>query len=121
MADGSSRVRSPQGRLARLGYRQSEASWSHLQRLAGGDDVPDVVVEAFAAAPDPDLAVASLAAIAEAAEDVDLLAKVVADADLRVRLAAVLGTSEALGGFVARHPEVLADVADPALAGPAES
>jgi [glutamine synthetase] adenylyltransferase / [glutamine synthetase]-adenylyl-L-tyrosine phosphorylase len=121
MTDGSSRVRSPQARLARMGYQQSEASWSHLRRFAGGDDVPDVVVEAFAAAPDPDLAVASLAAIAEAADDVDLLASIVANDDVRARLAAVLGTSEALGAFVARHPEVVADVADPALAGPAES
>jgi [glutamine synthetase] adenylyltransferase / [glutamine synthetase]-adenylyl-L-tyrosine phosphorylase len=120
MGDRSTRVSSPQARLSRRGFRRADESWTHLRRLAGDKDVPDDVVEAFAAAPDPDLAVASLAGIAEAAPDSDLLATLVSDLDLRRRLAAVLGTSEALGDFLARHPDLVDDLADPALDGPAE-
>ena len=119
MVDRSTRMSSPHARLARLGFRQAEASWAHLQGLA--DDLPDVVIEALAAAPDPDLAVASLAAIAEAAPKAELMTALANDSRLRERLAAVLGSSEGLGEFLVRHPESVDELADPALAGPAES
>src|SRR5262245_65039448 len=109
MGDRSTRGSSPQARLARLGFRQAEASWAHLQGLAG-DELPDVVIEAFAAAPDPDLAVASLAGIAEASPKADLTTALANDEGLRDRLAAVVGSGEGLGGFVARPPEWLAEL-----------
>jgi len=120
MAERSTRASSPQSRLARGGFRRAEESWEHLRRLAGDEEVPEDIVDAFATAPDPDLAVAALAAIAEAAADTDLLSALVSDPDLRRRLAAVLGTSEALGDVLARHPELVDELADPGLEGDAE-
>jgi glutamate-ammonia-ligase adenylyltransferase len=59
------------------------------------------VLEALAAAADPDLALVSLARLPH---DADLRAALRADAGFRARLIAVLGASAALGGHLARHP-----------------
>jgi [glutamine synthetase] adenylyltransferase / [glutamine synthetase]-adenylyl-L-tyrosine phosphorylase len=121
VAEGSARGSSPQGRLARLGFRRAADSWAHLRELGREGEPVDDVVAAFAAAPDPDLAVASFAALVEAADrGGDLVDQVADDADLRARLATVLGTSEALGAFLARHPDLVGELTGADLDGPAE-
>jgi [glutamine synthetase] adenylyltransferase / [glutamine synthetase]-adenylyl-L-tyrosine phosphorylase len=93
----------PAGRLARLGFAdptQAERLVGSLALDADGDDA--VVLEALAAAADPDLA---LAALARMPRDEALLAALRDDQGLRARLTAVLGTSAALGDHLARHPE----------------
>ena len=57
----------------------------------------------------------TLAAIAETWGTDRLLKALKADRDLRQRLLIVLGTSEALGSFLARHPDVIAELAADAL------
>jgi glutamate-ammonia-ligase adenylyltransferase len=86
--------------------------------VCGTDDgIPDFVTEALSAAPDPDLAAASLASIAEVIGALQLMTGLHADRRQFERLAAVLGTSEALGTFLVRHPEMVAELADPTLDG----
>ncbi len=83
------------------------ADTARAQRLITEDLALDTaaadsgVLEALAAAADPDLALASLARLPH---DTDLRATLRADAGLRARLIAVLGVSAALGGHLARHP-----------------
>jgi glutamate-ammonia-ligase adenylyltransferase len=121
MSEASTRGSSPEGRLVRLGFRRASDSWAHLRDLGRGREPSEEVVAAFAAAPDPDLAVASFAALVAASErGDDVVDAVAADAGFRNRLVTVLGTSEALGGFLARHPELVDELADPALDGPVE-
>jgi [glutamine synthetase] adenylyltransferase / [glutamine synthetase]-adenylyl-L-tyrosine phosphorylase len=97
------RAVSQAGRLATLGFADTAAaerlltedlSWDVL-----GDDAE--IVSALGAAPDPDLALAGLARLEPAA---GLHAALRADASLRARLAAVLGTSAALADHLRRHP-----------------
>jgi glutamate-ammonia-ligase adenylyltransferase len=93
----------PAARLARLGFAdpaQAQRLVDSLALDADGDDA--VVLEALAAAADPDLA---LTALARMPRDEALLAALREDPGLRARLAAVLGTSAALGDHLARHPE----------------
>jgi [glutamine synthetase] adenylyltransferase / [glutamine synthetase]-adenylyl-L-tyrosine phosphorylase len=91
------------GQLAAMGF----ADTARAERLLTGDlrldpAGPDwVIVEALAAAADPDLALRSLARLPE---DAELRAALHHDEALRVRLMAVLGASAALGGHLARHP-----------------
>jgi glutamate-ammonia-ligase adenylyltransferase len=66
------------------------------------------LLESLAAAADPDLALAALARLADRAGEQDaaeLRAALRAEPGLRLRLAAVLGASTALGDHLARHPE----------------
>jgi len=91
------------GQLATLGF----ADTASARRLLTGDlglaiegaDAP--LVEALAAAADPDLALGTLARMAP---DAELRAALRADAGLRDRLITVLGVSAALGDHLARHP-----------------
>jgi len=114
------RGESGRGRLARAGLTSGDASDRRLESLnrLGGE-----VLAAFAAASaDPDLALRSLSDLAGAAGD-PLLRALVADPLLRRRLAAVLGTSAALGEFSVRHPTIwqeLADGAAPFLSSPGD-
>ncbi len=91
------------GQLAALGF----ADTARAQRLLTDDLDLDLagadagVVEALAAAADPDLALASLARMPR---DAGLWAALRADPGLRARLTGVLGVSAALGGHLARHP-----------------
>ncbi len=91
------------GRLAALGF----ADTARAERLLTEDlrlDVADAdagLVDAIAAAADPDLA---LTALARLPDEAALLAALRADHGLRDRLTAVLGTSVALGEHLARHP-----------------
>jgi glutamate-ammonia-ligase adenylyltransferase len=99
-----------------MGFRDAAASFAHLRAVCGpAEELPDLVAEALAAAPDPDLAAASLAALAEAAGAHRLMTALHADPRQFERLSAVLGTSEALGTFLFRHPEMVAELADPTL------
>jgi [glutamine synthetase] adenylyltransferase / [glutamine synthetase]-adenylyl-L-tyrosine phosphorylase len=92
------------GQLAAMGF----ADTARAQRLltedlgldAAGRDAD--VLAAFAAAADPDLALASLARLPH---DAEMWAALHADEDFRARLAAVLGVSAALGSHLARHPD----------------
>ncbi|TXL62749.1 bifunctional [glutamine synthetase] adenylyltransferase/[glutamine synthetase]-adenylyl-L-tyrosine phosphorylase [Aeromicrobium terrae] len=94
--------------LARRGFRNGEAAASHLRTLAG---ISDDLVEQVAGAADPDVALGSLAAIGEAWGVERLLTTLGRDEELRQRLLVLLGTSEALGSFLARHPDVVDDLA----------
>ncbi len=98
--------------LARRGFRNGEHAAADLERLPG---IPDDLVEQIASSAAPDTALSSLAAIGESWGVEKLLAALESDADLRQRLLIVLGTSEALGDYVARHPDVLDDLAGDAL------
>jgi glutamate-ammonia-ligase adenylyltransferase len=92
------------GRLARLGF----ADPGRAERLLGADlaldpDGADAeIVEALAAAADPDLA---LAALVRMPREPDLMAALREDPELRTRLAAALGSSTALGDHLVRHPD----------------
>ncbi|MCL3818367.1 bifunctional [glutamine synthetase] adenylyltransferase/[glutamine synthetase]-adenylyl-L-tyrosine phosphorylase [Aeromicrobium wangtongii] len=95
--------------LARKGFRDGEAALAALRSLG---DVPDELVEQIASVASPDTALMSLATIAERAGGADeILELIQSDDDLRQRLLVVLGTSEALGDFLARHPEHVRDLA----------
>src|SRR5215471_16208968 len=91
------------GQLATMGF----ADTARAQRLLTEDLGLDTaaadagVLEALAAAADPDLALASLARLPY---DAGLWAALRADAGFRARLIGVLGVSAALGGHLARHP-----------------
>lgn len=99
---------SPELALARRGFRDGAAAAAHLARLEGVDDA---LVEQVASVASPDTALASLVAIAESWGVERLLATLRGDAELRQRLLIVLGTSEALGDFLARHPQHVEDLA----------
>jgi glutamate-ammonia-ligase adenylyltransferase len=98
------RQTTPSARLARMGF----ADPARAERLANGDLALDIdgddadLLAALGAAADPDLALASLARMPR---DAELLSALRGDADLRTRLALVLGASAALGDHLARHPE----------------
>ena len=91
-------------RLARLGFADpARAELLLTEDLAidpGGSG--SVLVEALAAAADPDLA---LAALARMPRDAELAKALDDDPRLRARLTAVLGASAALGDHLTRHPD----------------
>ncbi len=93
--------------LARKGFRNGELAVANLERLG---DIPDALIEQIAGVAGPDTALASLTLIAERMGAPKLLKALAGDAELRQRLLVVLGTSEALGEFVARHPEFINDL-----------
>jgi [glutamine synthetase] adenylyltransferase / [glutamine synthetase]-adenylyl-L-tyrosine phosphorylase len=107
--------------LARLGF----ADPARAERLLVG--VPAVaadgsagLIDAFALAADPDLALTALTRIPD---DGEMTAALRDDAGLRARLFAVLGASAALGDHLARHPgdwRVLCDGNGLRPTGPAE-
>lgn len=94
--------------LARKGFRDGEGALTSLRSMG---DVPDELVDQIAAVASPDTALSSLASIAERAGTSELLATLAGDDELRQRLLIVLGTSEALGDFLVRHPEHVGDLA----------
>jgi glutamate-ammonia-ligase adenylyltransferase len=91
------------GQLAAMGFADTERArrliTDDLSLDPAGADAD--LLDALAAAPDPDLALASLARMPRAA---GLRSALRADAGLRERLVTVLGTSAALGDHLARHP-----------------
>ncbi|HLQ55301.1 MAG TPA: bifunctional glutamine-synthetase adenylyltransferase/deadenyltransferase, partial [Streptosporangiaceae bacterium] len=90
------------GRLASLGFADADGA----QRLVTDNLALDIrgedgeLIEALAAAADPDAALAGLALLAP---DAGLLAALRAEPDFRVRLTSVLGASAALTEHLARH------------------
>lgn len=98
--------------LARRGFRDGERAVANLALLPGIDDT---LVEQIASVASPDTALGALVDIADSWGAERLLSTLRADDELRHRLLIVLGTSEALGGFLARHPEHLTDLAEDEL------
>jgi len=105
------RVTSDAARLVRLGFvdatrAASRLGTDELAPLLEGDRAGPLL-DALAAAPDPDLALAGLARLVEAqtaAERSTLAAALDADPVLRTALPTVLGSSVALADHLARHP-----------------
>jgi glutamate-ammonia-ligase adenylyltransferase len=91
------------GQLAMMGFADTARAQHLLTDEVGLDTAAgdSVLLEALAAAADPDLALASLARLPL---DAELRAALRADEGFRERLVAVLGVSGALGGHLARHP-----------------
>ncbi|MBI1376879.1 MAG: bifunctional [glutamine synthetase] adenylyltransferase/[glutamine synthetase]-adenylyl-L-tyrosine phosphorylase [Frankiales bacterium] len=103
-----------QGRLARLGFVDAGAAVRLLSApglVALGEDA----VDDLALAPDPDLALATLARIADtgALASAALVGALDTDPRLRARVYAVLGTSAALGDHLVRHPDHVTVLAGP--------
>ncbi|MEE2047800.1 bifunctional glutamine-synthetase adenylyltransferase/deadenyltransferase, partial [Nocardiopsis tropica] len=93
------------GALARRGFSDSTRAL-RLMTEAGLDARADTaVIDALAAAPDPDQALLGLIRVLESdpdpAEVLDVLRE---ESDLRARLSKVLGTSPALTDHLVRHP-----------------
>ncbi len=105
--------------LARKGFTDPSAA-EQLLAAAGRDavDAADtlVLVDALAESADPDLALGGLARLRERAPDSDELMRALReDVELRGRLIAVLGASEALGRQLSRHPAHWRDLRTNAL------
>src|SRR5271170_3991622 len=105
MTSGMSRLRGTTlaGQLAAMGFADTARAQRLLTEDLGlGTAAADAdVLEALAAAADPDLALAGLARLPH---DAGLRAALRADPGFRARLTGVLGVSAALGGHLARHP-----------------
>jgi [glutamine synthetase] adenylyltransferase / [glutamine synthetase]-adenylyl-L-tyrosine phosphorylase len=93
------------GWLARMGFADIPRAERELAAL-GITSEGHPVLAASAQAADPDLALASLAQIAE--RDPGLVRALSADPALRARLSAVLGVSKAMADHLIRHPEDVA-------------
>ena len=101
------------GTLARMGFRDAEATVKSLQRLG---PAADELVHLIATAADADQAAAYLADLAESASDGEaLLQAVCEDEGFAMRLLLVLGASSALGDHLRRHPDQWRELTDPAL------
>ena len=88
------------------GFRDGARAAAVLADLPG---VPEALVERVVAAASPDTALDSLAAVAHGI-GVERLWAMVDDPEVLERLVLVLGTSAALGDFLARHPEALEEL-----------
>ena len=110
------RTSSARTRLARSGFADPDAV-DALLRDIGIDPAEDTaVVDALAAAADPNLAATGLARLLEQAPDAEQLLAVLRDDEgFRRRLVAVLGLSSALAEHLARHPDQWHVLADPAV------
>ena len=95
----SPRVATTAGKLARLGFEDSDTSATYVEQL--GQPAEDLV-HLIASVADPDLAVKYLAELA--AKDAELLPALVNDEGTAMRLFSVLGASSALGDHLLRHP-----------------
>ncbi len=100
-----SRNRTTLTELARLGFAELESARTLLERFPVG------VVQLFAAAADPDLALRYLGRLGEVAEV--QTARLLESDDSAGRLVRVLGASEGLGEFFLRNPDELDALAQP--------
>ncbi|KQX76232.1 MULTISPECIES: bifunctional [glutamine synthetase] adenylyltransferase/[glutamine synthetase]-adenylyl-L-tyrosine phosphorylase [Aeromicrobium] len=98
--------------LVRKGFRDGEGA---VGLLASMGEVPPDLVDQIATVASPDTALSSLAGIAGRMGAAELFALLEGDAELRQRLLVVLGTSEALGDFLAKRPEHVRDLASDEL------
>ena len=113
-----------EGRLARMGFSDAPAAErlitsdlalnigppepASVQASFGGPPMDDALLEAIAAAADPDLALLGLARIAgtdRGSDAADIRAALRAEPAFRQRLTAVLGVSAGLADHLARHPD----------------
>ncbi len=97
--------------LARLGFAHTERSVRFLADDALAFVSPDLV-RVMGTVPDPDEAMIALLRLSEAASEANCGAffrTLVNDDEAGPRLVRLLGTSVALGNFLARHPDRLAD------------
>lgn len=98
------------GRLARLGFNDATraATFLLVPLLAEVCERPDVI-DTFALGADPDLALISFSRIVDAADNAGmsgpLLREFIDDDEFRARLVRLLGSSEAMGEQMVRHPE----------------
>ena len=101
------------GNLARLGFFDTERAQQLLGELG---DVVKPLAPLIGRSADPDLALASLVALADAVEDrARLLEEVADDEGTSMRLLSVLGASQALGDHLRRHPDHWHELTDPTL------
>jgi [glutamine synthetase] adenylyltransferase / [glutamine synthetase]-adenylyl-L-tyrosine phosphorylase len=110
------------GQLAAMGFADTARARQLVTELglhAGAPSTADAtLLQALAAAADPDLALAGLARMAP---DAELRQALDADAMLRDRLVSVLGLSAALADHLIRHPHDWRLLADSASFPPAEA
>ncbi|HKY57765.1 MAG TPA: bifunctional [glutamine synthetase] adenylyltransferase/[glutamine synthetase]-adenylyl-L-tyrosine phosphorylase [Aeromicrobium sp.] len=99
--------------LARSGFRDGDRAARLIEDLPG---IPADLVQRLALAADPDLALEQVAALAEHIGEERVWAAVADPATLE-RLVLVMGTSQALGEFIVRHPEALDDLCSAAPVG----
>ena len=115
----ASRPSTTKGHLIRLGFLEPDQSLEHLAALAGAAAPLLALVGRTA---DPDLALAALVRLVDAAgrqsgqaEADRLLQALVDDEGTAMRLLSVLGASAALAEHLARHPEHWRELTDPTL------
>ncbi len=109
----AARVDITQGNLVRLGFFEPARARAILDDLG---EVARPLVAPIGRSADPDLALASLIAIADVVEDRDRLLQEVADDEgTSMRLLSVLGASQALGEHLRRHPEQWHELTDPTI------
>jgi glutamate-ammonia-ligase adenylyltransferase len=106
-------VKSDPKALARSGFRDGDRAARLIDDLPG---IPAELVERLALAADPDLALENVASLAEYIGEERVWAAVADPATLE-RLVLVVGTSQALGEFIVRHPEALDDLCSDAPVG----
>jgi glutamate-ammonia-ligase adenylyltransferase len=99
--------------LARSGFRDGERAAALIDDLPG---IPVELVERLALAADPDLALEHVAALAAHVGE-ERVWEAVTDPATFERLVLVMGTSQALGEFIVRHPEALGDLCSDARVG----
>jgi glutamate-ammonia-ligase adenylyltransferase len=110
-----SRPSTTKGHLIRLGFQDPEQSLDHLGAIAGS---AAPLVALIARTADPDLALASLVRLVEAAGPAEaelLLRALVDDEGTAMRLLSVLGASEALADHLCRHPRHWRELTDPTM------
>jgi glutamate-ammonia-ligase adenylyltransferase len=101
------------GNLVRLGFDDTERAQQLLGEIG---EVAKPLAPLIARSADPDLALSSLVALADAADDRERLLQEVADDEgTSMRLLCVLGASQALGDHLRRHPEHWLELTDPTL------
>ncbi len=105
--------------MTRLGFHDPEHSLDNLDAIAGA---AEPLLALVARTADPDLALASLVRLVEAAreqlgqaEAEPLLQALVDDEGTAMRLLSVLGASEALADHLSRHPAHWRELTDPTM------
>jgi glutamate-ammonia-ligase adenylyltransferase len=108
------RLTTTAGTLARMGFRDVEASVQALDRLGGA---ADELVHLLADTADPDQASTYLAQLVERVDDhQELVRSLVEDEGFAARLFTVIGASSALADHLLVHPAHWRDLTDPHLA-----